>query len=310
MRWISIPIALTVMTVACGAPDGTQAPGERSAEGDARSVYVVNYPLQYFAERIGQELVEVSFPAPGDEDPAFWSPDAAAIAAYQQADLILLNGAGYAKWMETASLPSTKLVDTSAGFRDRYLVEDSAVVHSHGPEGEHSHEVTAFTTWLDPKLAILQAQAIRDAFAAKWPDHDKTFQDGLAALESDLLELDERMASMTEQAKELPLVASHPVYQYLARRYDLNLKSVHFEPGEVPPTDAWHDLEHVRETHEAKWMLWEGEPLAATADKLRLIGLASVVFDPCGNRPGEGDYLSVMRANADALSNVFGSIAE
>ena len=107
----------------------------------------MNYPLQYFAERIGGEHVEVSFPAPPDGDPAYWNPDPDSVAAYQQADLILLNGASYAKWVAIVTLPTSKLVDTSKGFRDRYIIIEGAVVHSHGPEGEHSHGETAFTTW-------------------------------------------------------------------------------------------------------------------------------------------------------------------
>jgi len=62
------------------------------------SVYAVNYPLAYFAERIGGSSVNVVLPVPADIDPAFWEPDASVIAEFQQADLILLNGAGYANW--------------------------------------------------------------------------------------------------------------------------------------------------------------------------------------------------------------------
>jgi hypothetical protein len=29
------------------------------------------------------------------------------------------------------------------------------------------------------------------------------------------------------------------------------------------------------------------------------------VFDPCGNRPTEGDYLSVMESNAAGLERIF-----
>ncbi|MEA3275247.1 MAG: hypothetical protein U9Q81_08160, partial [Pseudomonadota bacterium] len=35
-------------------------------------LYTVNYPLQYFAERIAGEHAQVVFPAPADVDPAFW----------------------------------------------------------------------------------------------------------------------------------------------------------------------------------------------------------------------------------------------
>ena len=35
-------------------------------------IYVVNYPLQYFAQRIGGDNVDVFFPAPSGVDPAYW----------------------------------------------------------------------------------------------------------------------------------------------------------------------------------------------------------------------------------------------
>ena len=72
------------------------------------TVYTVNYPLEYFASRIGGEHVKARYPGPADEDPAFWKPDAQTIGSYQQADLILLNGAGYAKWLSRASLPRAR----------------------------------------------------------------------------------------------------------------------------------------------------------------------------------------------------------
>ena len=51
-------------------------------------------------------------------------------------------------------------------------------------------------------------------------------------------------------------------------------------------------------------MVWEGEPLESMVDALAERGISSVVFDPCGNRPGEGDYLSVMAGNAIAFEGL------
>ena len=45
------------------------------------NIYVVNYPLKSFAERIGGKHVDVVFPAPGDVDPAYWMPDKKIIVA-------------------------------------------------------------------------------------------------------------------------------------------------------------------------------------------------------------------------------------
>jgi zinc transport system substrate-binding protein len=285
-----------------GCPESGVLPEDADANealaGAVIKVEVVNYPLRYLAERIGAERVEVSFRAPAGIDPASWNPDAGAIAALQESDLVLLNGAGYAGWIDRVSLPLSRLVDTSRGFRDRYMTVDSAVTHSHGPEGEHSHGEVAFTTWLDPIQAIEQAAAIRDAFTAARPVRQADFESRFAALESDLRALDRELELAFSGLERAPLLASHPVYQYLARRYGSNLKSVHFEPDEPPDEKGWRHLEGILKTHPARWMLWEGEPLASTRDRLGALGIGLIVFDPCSNTLAAGDFLTVMQDNA------------
>jgi len=268
---------------------------------DRPAVYVVNYPLQYFAGRIAGDLVDVVFPVPPGEDPAFWRPDAEAVSGYQQADLILLNGAGYAKWINRVSLPRSKTVDTSRAFRDRFIATEGGASHSHGREGEHAHAGTAFTTWLDFNQAAAQANAVRDALSRLLPRHATTFDNNFAALEQDLADLDARMKEAGEGGRTAPLFASHPVYQYLARRYSLNLKEVLWEPDVMPPESEWQMLKSLLDTHPAKWIIWEGEPSADAVNRLRHLGIQSTVFDPCGNRPETGDFLSVMENNVQNI---------
>ena len=62
-----------------------------SQAAEPLTVFVVNYPIQYFTERIGGEHVNVVFPAPANVDPAYWMPDRPTIADFQRADLILLD---------------------------------------------------------------------------------------------------------------------------------------------------------------------------------------------------------------------------
>jgi zinc transport system substrate-binding protein len=269
------------------------------------TIYVVNYPLRYFAQRIAGSHAQIVFPAPADEDPAFWTPDLETIGAYQAADLILLNGATYAKWVEKVTLPRSKLVDTSAAFKDRYIPVKEARTHTHGPGGEHAHTGIAFTTWLDPSLAARQARAIADAMIRKRPELRKTFEENYAALESDLEELDRTIGEIIALRPAQPLVASHPVYDYLARRYNLNLKSVHWEPDEIPTDAQWTELRNLLQDHPATWMVWEGESLQASVDELSTRGVNSLVFDPCGNVPEEGDFLSVMNQNVENLKAAF-----
>jgi len=269
------------------------------------SVYVVNYPLKYFAERIGGDHVKVEFPVPADIDPAYWNPDVEHISAYQKADLILINGAGYAKWVDKVSLPKSKMVNTSRAFKDQYITSKDVMTHSHGAEGKHAHESLAFTTWLDLSLAARQAEAIVDAMARKRPALKKTFQSNCSLLKKELESLDRDIQTIVSQDRSKPLMVSHPVYDYFTRRYGLNIVSVHWEPGEVPSGEQWLELKKILKDHPAKWMIWEGDPLKATIEKLKGLQIESVVFDPCGNVPDEGDFLSIMIQNVEHLKGVF-----
>ena len=137
------------------------------------------------------------------------------------------------------------------------------------------------------------------------PEHKDTFERRYAELEQDLLALDERLDTIAARQRTQPLIASHPVYQYLAKRYGLNLQSVLWEPEVMPDDEEWQRLQSILQGHAAAWMLWEGDPLPTSADKLQALGIKSLVFDPCGNTPEQGDFLSVMQQNVARLQQAF-----
>ena len=265
-------------------------------------VVVANYPLAFFAEQLLQGELPVTFSAPVDEDPAFWEPDDQAIAEFQAARVILLNGAGYSKWVERVSLPQSRVVDTSAVFAARFIEEKDAVTHSHGPAGSHSHGGTAFTTWLDLEQAALQLDAVLKAVLPLVGEDKRPSVQGRAeALKQKLILLDQRLLAVGKTLAGSAILGSHPVYQYLARRYQINLRAVHWEPDVVPDKAAMEELVELLKEHPARLMLWEGEPLAESVTALRRKGVQSGVFDPCGNRPEKGDFLTVMEGNVQAL---------
>ena len=102
-----------------------------------------------------------------------------------------------------------------------------------------------------------------------------------------------------------PFVASHPVYDYFARRYGLNIQSVLWEPEEFPSIEQWARLEGLLRAHPAKWMIWEGAPRPDAVQRLQAMGIGSVVFDTCGNVPEGGDFMTIMRANVGNLRRAF-----
>jgi zinc transport system substrate-binding protein len=269
------------------------------------NVYTVNYPLKYFAERIGGDHVRVTFPVPPDVDPAYWVPGIAAIGAIQRADLILLNGAGYAKWVPKVSLPRSKTVDTARQFKNQLITVQEVTTHSHGAQGKHAHEDLAFTTWLDFSLATEQARAVSGALIRKRPQFTADFEAGYTSLAKELMQLDRRIKTLVASNLSLPLLASHPVYDYLERRYGLTIRAVHWEPDQNLTKGQLHQIALILATQPARWMIWENEPLPATVQKLATVGIGSTVFNPCGNVPERGDFLTIMRANIANLESVF-----
>ncbi len=104
---------------------------------------------------------------------------------------------------------------------------------------------------------------------------------------------------------DIPILASHPIYQYLARQYNLNLKSVHWEPDQMPDKDQLRDLEIVLENHGAKWMIWEAQPSQENIDLLENMGIGSAVYDPVANISGNKNFMLIMNQNVKNLREVY-----
>lgn len=280
-------------------------PGLTASKNARSAVAVANYPLKYFTERIGGNLVRVIFPIPRGIDPAFWTPEPQGVLAFQSANLILLNGATYSKWLDKVTLSRSKMINTSSAFKERYIKVRLSTTHTHGPGGEHAHAGMAFTTWIDFQLAVLQAKAIRDALQRLVPEEKERFEANFSALKDDLMALDRRVTETVASKQSKLLVASHPVYDYFARRYGLNVQSVLWEPEDFPSAKQWVELGTLLKQHPAKWMIWEGEPNPKSVARLKSMGLDSLVFNPTGNSPEKGDFLSVMRQNVENLRSAF-----
>ncbi len=299
IKQVTLLTVLSILLVGCNP--GNIKPSAKKTVSPMPQVYVTNYPLKYFAERIGAGLVDVHFPMTEDGDPAFWQPNSQAIARYQTADAIITNGATYEKWIANATLPDAKLVDSSRSFGGKFIQMAEVETHSHGPGGEHSHTGTAFTTWIDFDQAAQQAGAVKDAIVKLVPSQKDVLEKNLVVLVADMKQLDEEMLAVGKLVGDRPIIASHPVYDYWARRYSLKLKSVLWEPDVVPSAEAIDQLKKLLDGHAAQVMIWEGTPAPESVEKLKAIGIASVVFDPCGNVPETGDWLTTMHSNISSL---------
>ncbi|MFO0829647.1 MAG: metal ABC transporter substrate-binding protein [Phycisphaerales bacterium] len=307
-RWLFWCTLVAALVVACSRDDSAPStvPAGAAARGGPLVVVAMNAPLACFAKRIGGDAVSVTMPVPPGLDPAFWTPSADDVAAMQRADLVVLNGAGHEPWRVRSALVDSKVVETSNGFRDRWIELAEGVTHSHGLAGEHTHKGTSFTTWIDPQLALEQARAIADALKRARPDAAASIDERLAALATELEAIDAAIADAIHGQQSLPIVFSHPVYDYLARRYALNARYVHWEPEEMPSAEEWERFAALLKEHPARWMIWEEEPADAVRSKLAEMGVSCVAFRPAGNPGGDpAAWLDIQRQNAKELAKVY-----
>ena len=230
--WPLIVIAL----LACisGCQPTTQPPNNHSsAEQSSKTIVTTSYPLQWVTQQITGDDYQVNFPASTADQPDRWRPDRETIAEIQTADLIVCNGiaAPYARWMKTVSLPSSKVVNSASkglSLSDFISVEDIQIVHSHGPEGEHSHPTMVSRTWLAPAILIKQANYISEQLCKRFPDDATSFKTNLADLEK-------KLVSITPQSLPDPaptVLAATPELKFLTRA--VHVEDLHFNWNEKP----------------------------------------------------------------------------
>ncbi|RMF98451.1 MAG: zinc ABC transporter substrate-binding protein [Gammaproteobacteria bacterium] len=301
-----LPWLMSVALLACSQPP--EPPAEAPPADSRPLIAAVNYPLAWMAERIGGDAIRVALPLPPTIDPAEWQPDPQALEVYRQAELVLLNGAGYAPWVRHAGLPNNRLIDTTRHVRDRLIREDEDPLAPPGSPAEAAvHGDWATMTWLDPTLAIAQATEIRDALLIYLPEQEGAIRARYAVLLHELESLDQSLERAFAPLAAEPLLFSRPIYQYLARRYRLQGRALNWRPDVYPGEAGFDELRALRAEFPARLMVWEDYLLQVTVDRLEAEGVRSLVYRPAANRPPDGDFLAVMRDN---LGNVARFAAE
>lgn len=277
-------------------------------------VYATFYPVRYFAERIGKERIEVMCPLPEDADSMFWMPSPETIRAFQQADLIIINGAGFERWIQKVSLPTSNIVDTTRPLEKEFIVLEYVITHSHGPGGSHTHEGIDGHTWLDPVFAKTQAGEIHKALSRLLPDCRDALDSNLASLTSDLDALHKAFGELTEVLDGEHMLASHPAYNYVARRYGWKVTNLDLDPAVMPDEKSMAQIKAIVDKESALVILWETKPLEKIAERLEeQLKLKSIVFSPCeildeeSIRRGQ-DYIGVMNENIRCLQEVVSNI--
>jgi zinc transport system substrate-binding protein len=305
-------LSAVLLAVACALTAcGSDAPEPQRPARAKPLVMTTFYPTTWMVERVAGDLVELRCPLPEDADPIFWQPDDATLTAYQQADLIVVNGAQFEKWVATASLPSSRVLDTSKSFADRFIAFEGAIKHSHGAGGAHVHEGLDGHTWLDPVNAKEQMMAIYRALQKLLPGHYPDLFEGARSVEGLLASFDAGLKMLGKLPEGRWLYASHPAYNYLAQRYGWPMVNLDLDPEEMPKDAVFADVKQRLAAQPGSHLLWESAPTPEIAERFeKETGLKSLVVEPCettsaADRASGRDYEARWKQNLIVLRQAF-----
>lgn len=245
-----------------------------------RRVAVTNFPLFCFVKQIcdskNDPSIEVVYVGPlqGD-DPHSWTPAAEQIRDLQQVDLVIGNGPGavFANWFSRVTLDESKLCNTTdaISLKEFVVVKDYQLVHSHGPEGEHSHAWVVAHSWLSPKIARKQATFCYQRIAETYGE-SKSLDDGFAQLSQQFDELETAAERLKLKLDDVVVTASTPEALFLTRALGCDDRYLTWSnsPDESKVAEATEQIGKLNERFgeadvetKTRLLLWTTPPIGA-----------------------------------------------
>lgn len=315
--WLVVPVIL--LAAALFFPGCGRQEAALPQEDPRIVIYTSFYPLYDFAGKIGGERVQVNKLVPAGSEPHDWEPGPRDMAALSDADLLIVNGLGMEPWLETlaANLPSSvTVIDTSAG-----ITPLTGAKHKHeeeeGHEEEHKHEeykheeeaaVPDPHIWLDPWLALHQAELIYQGLIALDPEYTDYYTENLAAFRREVEKLDAELTRAFANVRQNHFIVTHWSFAYLAERYGLEQTGISgLSPHNEPSPAQLKEIVDIARKYNIRHIFQE--PLASPRLATVLaeeIGAVILEINPLESltpqelAAGE-DYFSVMRKNMEQL---------
>jgi zinc transport system substrate-binding protein len=297
--------AAALALAGCGTSDDAAAGG-----GDGLTVVAGFYPLEWAAQRVGGERLEVSsLTPPGAEahDLELAPQDVAAVA---EADLLVYLE-GFQPALDEAA--ATEAADTA--WDAGQAADLSLTAEEHGHEGEtaeehaeHAGDEEALDPhfWLDPTRLASVGDALAGRLAAADPDGAATYEQNAAALRADLEALDAEMQAGLADCAVDTLVTSHDAFGYLADRYGLEVVGISgLSPSAEPDPAQLAEITALVQERGVSTVYTETLVDPAVAETVaEEAGVQTAVLDPLEGLTDESagsDYLEVMRANLATL---------
>lgn len=243
-----------------------------SDKGNKIQVIASFYPLYYFSNEIGGEMVQVRAFTPVGIEPHDYEPTTADIAGLEKSNMLIING-GVETWAEKIkeNLKGTEVVIVVAGegIMNLQTQEDGeTIVDPH--------------IWLSPQLAKNQISRIAQGFMKVDPQNSSYYESNEKNLSDRLNQIDQKFKQGLSNCNQKDFITSHAAFGYLAKGYDLNQVPIAgLSPNAEPSLQELTEIVKFAKSKGIKYIFTERLVSPKLTDIIaHEIGIETLVLDP------------------------------
>jgi len=209
---ISIIIVIPLVSFLIWDSDNTKTIADLENQ---RIILTSFYPLYEFTNAIGKEKVQVFSLIPFGIEPHDWEPSIQDLQRMQQAELIIVNGIGFEKWIDDLQEIDSDvvIVDASATI---LLNNEIEKVSDHFVDNNNDPHI-----WLNPIFAKIQIKTIADNLKVIDSDNAKYYEKNANEYINELSQLDEKIKKEITKCSKKDFYAFHNAFSYFANEYGL-----------------------------------------------------------------------------------------
>ncbi|CAL9577912.1 High-affinity zinc uptake system binding-protein ZnuA [Streptomyces sp. enrichment culture] len=306
--------ALGLGTLSACSSDSAEAGGGGDGKLDVVASF---YPMQYLAEQIGGDHVNVTTLTEPGQEPHDLELSTKQTAELGEADVVL-----YLKSLQPAVDEAVTQSDVKTKIDAATLTElenHGDVEHDHGGEEEHaeSEEEGSESTldphvWLDPVKYAEIAEGVATALEKADPDNAADYKKNAETLTTKLDGLNTAYENGLKNTDTKVFFTNHAAFGYLAERYGLTQEAITgLDPESEPSPARIKELQQEAKADGVTTVFYETLVSDKTAKTLAEdANLKTDVLDPLegitDKSEGE-DYIEVMQSNLEALKTALGA---
>ena len=304
---LTLSLIIILLLSACSDKDSKNDPTAK----DQISIFTTVYPLQYFAERIGGDAVNVQSIYPPGADEHTFDPTQKDMISLADSDLFFYIGLGLEGFVENAENTMknehVKMIATADAITEDML--GAGHDHDHEDEEEENHHSTLDPhVWISPVLSDALAYSIKEALIEAAPDKKADFEKNFEELRDDLLDLDRKFIDMAENAPTKTFFVSHAAFGYIADTYGLEQIAIAGMNSQSEPSQKQlTSLVEEAKKNDVKYILFEQNITSKiTGVVQKEVGAESLMLHNLGvltteDIKNEEDYFSLMEYNIRTL---------